>query len=286
MMIGWLLQAFLQYYEEWQLKLEGKWYLLSNLVIGKGESIMTEKETFRNRIYCRRCQNDTKHIILVKHSIEADDNEYGYWWSEDYMIAECAGCETVTFIKEYDDPSMHFYHTEEDEHIDLEDIKIYPPKPITNKKNNYDLVDFQHLPELLSTLYRQVVANYELKHYLLAAAGLRMIIEGICNDLSIKRGFVTDDESGEIIIKDGKKLKSDNLNGRINGLAENGILTEGQTVILHIIRKIGNQTVHKLNNPSGKIILQGLEIVEQTFSNIYELKKFDTLKDKYLKKHS
>lgn len=247
---------------------------------------MTTGDQFRNRIYCRSCKNDTKHIILKKHFKEELDYESGYWWSEEYMIAECAGCETVTFIKEYDDPTMHFYHPEEAEQIDMEDIKIFPPKPLTNKDNNYQMVEFQHLPELLSTLYKQVVANYELRYYLLAAAGLRMIIEGICNDLSIKKGFVTDDETGEIAVKEGQQVRSDNLNGRINGLAENKILTEGQTGILHIIRKLGNQTVHKLNNPKGSIILQGLEIVEHTFRNIYELKKYDTLKDKYLKKQS
>ncbi len=248
---------------------------------------MTIGEQFRNRIYCRSCKQETKHIILAKHSIGEEDHEYGHYWSEDYMIAECKGCETVTFIQEYDDPSMHFFHPEENEHVDMEDIKIYPPKPLTNNKSNhYELVEFQHLPELLGALYRQVVANYELRHYLLAAAGLRMIIEGICNDLSIKKGYVTDDETGQIVIKDGKQVRSDNLNGRINGLAENGILTEGQTAILHIIRKLGNQTVHKLNDPKRNIIVSGLEIVEHTFRNIYELKKYDTLKDKYLKKQS
>jgi hypothetical protein len=170
---------------------------------------------------------------------------------------------------------MHFYVPDEGD-IDVEDIQVYPPEPLTNKaKNDYDIVDFQHLPELLDTLYRQVVANFELKYYLLAAAGLRMIIEGICNDLSIKDGYVTDDETGQIVMKNGNQVRSSNLNGKINGLVEIGILTEGQTAILHIIRKLGNQTVHKLNNPKRRIMVSGLEIIEHTFRNIYEFKKYD-----------
>ncbi|MBN3556051.1 DUF4145 domain-containing protein [Fictibacillus nanhaiensis] len=243
-----------------------------------------EKQQYRTRVYCRKCKNENKHYILAKHTIGEEDSEWNYYWTEDYMIVECMGCETVTFIKEYDDPSLHFFHPEEDVHIDIDDITIYPPKPLTNKDNHYDIIDFQHLPELLKELYRQVIANYQMKYYLMAAAGLRMIIEGICNDLSIKDGYVTDEETGKVLLtKDNKQVRSGNLNGRINGLAENGILAERQTVILHIIRKLGNQTVHKLNNPSGKIIVEGLEIVEHTFRNIYELKKYDTLKDKYLK---
>lgn len=244
-----------------------------------------KKYQFKNRVYCRSCKNDTKHYILAKHTVKDEELEkYGYHETEDYMIGECKGCETVTFIKEYDDPNMHyFYHNEngEQDQIHLEDIKIFPPKPLTDKDDHYEIIDFQHLPELLATLYKQVVANYELKYYLLAAAGLRMIIEGICNDLSIKDGYVIDDNTGQISLDNkGKQKRSGNLNGRINGLVEQKVLTEGQTVILHIIRKVGNQTVHKLNDPSRKIILDSLEIVEHTLKNIYELKKFDSMKTK------
>ncbi|PAD85482.1 hypothetical protein CHH55_23345 [Niallia circulans] len=64
----------------------------------------------------------------------------------------------------------------------------------------------------------------------------------------------------------------------MNGLVEKGVLTENQTSILHIIRKIGNQTVHELNIPQKRIILSGIEIIEQTFKNIFELKKYDKMK--------
>lgn len=247
-----------------------------------------EKYQFRNRVYCRACRNETYHSILFKHTIDEEIDEGRFYMSEDYMIGECMGCKTVTFIKEYDDSTMHFmqYNAENGTHelIEYDDIKIYPPKPLTDKVSPYKVKDFQHLPELLETLYKQVVANFELKYYLLAAAGLRMIIEGICNDLSIKKGYVIDDDTGQISLDDkGKQVKNGSLNGRINGLVEKGILTERQTVILHIIRKVGNQTVHGLNNPPRKIILDSLEIIEQTFRNIYELEKYDSLKKKYLK---
>ncbi|WP_379969168.1 DUF4145 domain-containing protein [Ectobacillus sp. sgz5001026] len=246
---------------------------------------MTELKRFRKRVYCRICKHKTNHGIVVQHSISGDHEEAGFSWSEDYIIAQCLGCETLTFIKEYDDSTMHFYVHDENEQIDFEDIQVFPPEPLTDKdnRNKYKMKKFKHLPELLAALYEQVVANYELKYYLLAGAGLRMIIEGICNDLSIKNGYVTDDNTGLIVLdKDNNQVRSGNLNGKINGLAEQGVLTASQTVILHMIRKLGNQTVHKLNNPPGKIIFSGLEIVENTLTNIYELKKFDSI-IKYLK---
>jgi hypothetical protein len=243
---------------------------------------MTKMEKFTEKVYCRRCKNNTNHSIIYKHSI-GDEEGFGFYWSEDYIIGQCKGCETVNFIKVYDDPSLHFQIWDESENtyedVDAKDINVYPSEPV-NKDNtdNYQLVDFEHLPEVLDTLYKQVVANFEMKYYLLSAAGMRMIIEGICNDLSISKGFVIDDDTGNFKIdENGNRIKSSNLNGKINGLVEKGVLTEGQTAILHIIRKLGNQTVHKLNNPSRKILLASLEITEQTFRNIYELKKYDTL---------
>ncbi|MFI8657986.1 DUF4145 domain-containing protein [Priestia megaterium] len=246
---------------------------------------MSEYGKFRKRVYCRRCKNDTNHQILLKHTVDDEIPEYNFYMTEDYMICECMGCETVNFVKEYDDPSMHYYSPEDEEQIDHEDIQVFPPKPLTDKEETYEMKKYKHLPPLLATLYKQVVANVELKYYLLAAAGLRMIIEGICNDLSIKKGYIIDDSTGKRATdENGNEIKSSNLNGRINGLSEAKILTEGQTTILHIIRGLGNQTVHKLEEPKQGIILDALEIVEQTFYNIYELKKFDSLRDKYAKK--
>lgn len=245
---------------------------------------MVDTNKFWKKVHCRICQNKTNHGIIFKHTISEEFDEVGFWWSEDYIIGQCLGCDTLCFIKQYDDTSMHFSTWNEDsnsyEHIDADDIKVFPSEPINKtKEHQYSIVEFQHLPELLNELYKQVVANYVQKHFLLAAAGLRMIIEGICNDLSIESGYLTDDETGEFKVNNnGDKISSSNLNGKINGLVERGILTTGQTAILHIIRKLGNQTVHKLNNPKPKILLQSLEIIEQTFKNIYEIKKYEKMR--------
>ncbi|MGI8349626.1 DUF4145 domain-containing protein [Niallia circulans] len=244
---------------------------------------MESLKKFREKVYCRRCNNKTNHGIIHDYEISGGDDEAGYFWSENYIISQCLGCDTIAFIKDYDDSTMHFsvYEEQSDSfiNVDFDDIKVYPPEPVVNKKqDDYKLVEFQHLPELLETLYKQVVANFELKYYLLAAAGLRMITEGICNHLGIIDGYVIDETSKKIKVKnDGTVIRSESLNGRINGLIEKGVLTEGQTSILHIIRKIGNQTVHELNVPKRRLILSSLEIVEQTFNNIFELKKYDKI---------
>ncbi|MED4627303.1 MULTISPECIES: DUF4145 domain-containing protein [Bacillus] len=242
---------------------------------------MAENKEFEKMVYCRRCENKTYHKIIKEYSIEQDEVEesYGHYWWERYIIATCMGCRTPCFINEYDDVSMHFTIRNdlgEVEEINLEDIKVYPPEPIYNKANQYKKVKFNYLPQLLETLYKQVIVNYDLKQYLLAAAGLRMIIEGICNDLSITEGYVIDEKTNSKKLNNqGQEVRSKSLDGKINGLEEKGLLTKRQIQILHIIRKLGNQTVHKLNNPKRKIIKDGLEIIEITFKNLYESQKYD-----------
>lgn len=248
---------------------------------------MAEDERFHSKVYCRHCKVDTNHQILKKHTVHEDLDDRGqYYTTDDYMICQCMGCETVNFVKEHDEPSLHFYHPELEEWLNIKDINVYPPKPLNDKYVEYSIKDYDHLPQLLETLYKQVVANYEMRHYLLAAAGLRMIIEGLCNELSIKEGFSIDDKTGEKKVdkKTGKVIISDSLEGRINGLSEAGILTSKASKTLHIIRNIGNQTVHQLKEPKGSVILSGLEIVEHTFYNVYELEKHDVLSKKYSKK--
>ncbi|MDN4866242.1 DUF4145 domain-containing protein [Priestia megaterium] len=248
---------------------------------------MSEYKKYRKKVYCRTCKVDTNHQILKIHTVHEDiDESFNFYTTEDYMICQCMGCETVNFVQEYDDPNMHFYHPEEKEWIDIEDIKVYPPKPLTDKYVNYPIKDYDHLPKLLKTLYQQVVANFEMKHYLLAAAGLRMIIEGLCNELSIEEGFLIDEVTGGKVLnkKTGDPVIRKNLEGRINGLSEAGVLTSTSSKVLHIIRNLGNQTVHELKDPKRSVILSGLEIVEHTFYNVYELKKYDVLSKKYSKK--
>lgn len=246
---------------------------------------MSKYERFREKVYCRSCRQDTNHQILKQHSVhDVIDEEYNFYTTDDYMICQCMGCDTVNFVKDYDDPNMHYFDPEINSYVNVEDIKVYPPKPLTDKYENYPMRDYDHLPRLLSTLYQQVVANFEMKHYLLAAAGLRMIIEGLCNELSVEEGFLLDEETGEKkVSKKGDLVTSKSLEGRINGLSEAGVLTSTSSKVLHIIRNLGNQTVHELNEPKRSVILSGLEIVEHTFYNVYELKKYDILSKKYSK---
>ena len=132
--------------------------------------------------------------------------------------------------------------------------------------------------------YQYLKPNNEINT--LCAAGLRTIIEGICAVLKINNGPV------EITKKDGsvKIVRKKNLQGKISGLTEKGILTTKYSDILHEHRYLGNEAVHELSQPSRQELALAIEIIENILENVFEIpEKAEELKRrrfKRLKKHN
>ena len=74
-------------------------------------------------------------------------------------------------------------------------------------------------------------------------------------------------ENGEIEI-----IYKNNLQGKIGGLYEKNLITKTHAEILHEHRFLGNNAVHELDMPSAEELKLGIEILEHTLENIYELK--------------
>jgi hypothetical protein len=110
---------------------------------------------------------------------------------------------------------------------------------------------------------------------MLCAAGLRASIEGLCAANGVSDGPV------EVQKADGTteiKRKS-NLEGKISGLSEKGLLTNKSAELLHEHRYIGNDAVHELSRPSDADLKTAIEIVEHMFESLYEIpEKAEALK--------
>jgi hypothetical protein len=63
----------------------------------------------------------------------------------------------------------------------------------------------------------------------------------------------------------------DNLEGRISGLQEKGLLTQTSAQTLHEHRYLGNSAVHELARPSTDELKLAVEIVEHALEQLYEL---------------
>jgi len=147
------------------------------------------------------------------------------------------------------------------------ELFVYPDKQIVDVPAILIQEEqFTRVPEQIGILYTQVISAINTKHFLLSGAGIRMIIEGICLDKSILDGEVTDSFC--------TKRKS-NLEGKINGLEGARFITPIEAKILHEVRKIGNETVHRLNQPTIKSLGKIMQVLTKLLFSIYELEELD-----------
>jgi len=210
----------------------------------------------KNIIHCLYCKHDTHHDVIKefnKRFYPEDtpnmtiDFAHGTW-----EILQCRGCENITF--------REIWITSEDpEPI----VKLYPP----HNKNMLELKRFYSVPPILRKVYRELIDCYNNQIYTLCAAGLRALIEGICAAQNIKNGPV------EIRNNDRKTkiIRKINLEGKIAGMAEKGILSRNHATILQEHRFLGNEALHELKSPNPDDLKAAIEIVEHTLENIYEL---------------
>ncbi|SDC80865.1 protein of unknown function [Terribacillus halophilus] len=234
---------------------------------------------FERKIFCSKCNLDTNHEII--HTYKRSTSEFDdIQWFHEFHITECAGCETVAFIDHYGDEEMWEYNYDGEREY-IYDTKVYPPKPIVEKEVFYarvEAIDFKFASESVKELYLQVVNAYNSGFLLLATIGLRTLIEKICIDINVKKGFKFDDNQVKIPDDDGTPRKKETIEGKINELWEKQYIIWDQARILQKIRKIANSAVHGAEEPTTQAFRSAINIVEQLVINVYELKNHKLLK--------
>lgn len=233
----------------------------------KTESNKTKDQKLK--VYCSKCKQITN--TLVMQSVDCDGSEVvGHYeghaetidWANNYQIIQCQGCETITFRH------VNWFSEEQqqigpDEWEDGTTTRLYPKR--SDKAR--DMKEYYNVPNKTRRIYRETVECFNNDALTLCAAGLRAIIEGICADQKI-----TD---GPVLVKkaDGstQTVRRDNLQGKTAGLGEKGILTQGNTTILHEHRFLGNEAIHELSQPSPDELILAIDIMEHTLDALYEL---------------
>ncbi|MEI6385350.1 MAG: DUF4145 domain-containing protein [Spirochaetota bacterium] len=211
------------------------------------------------KCYCNKCRNDLNHTVIKSIKEEWKENvfEYGADGYTDYQIIKCTGCDSFTFRESK-------YHSE---YRDIESDGTYELLYPESSANFRDEMNFDDLPYNLETIYRETIICFNKNLKTLCAAGIRSILEGICRDRKIRKGHIEYKEKNGIV----KSKYSSNLDGKINGLVENEIITKGQAQALHELRFLGNKAVHELDSPSLKDLSIALEIIEHIIIDIYDL---------------
>jgi hypothetical protein len=190
--------------------------------------------------YCEQCQGETNHQILASETSVFDDPDLRI--QREYFMLKCMGCEEISFRKETQDFEIMYpnRHNEWEPEIWVE---IFP-FPLKNHKPLYDHL----LPDQIRVIYRETLGALKANCNLLAGAGFRAIIEAICID---------------------KKITVKTLEGKINSLSKNGLITDQEAKRLHAVRFLGNDSVHEMAVPTEAALVVVLKIVEHLLDNLY-----------------
>ena len=191
------------------------------------------------RIYCNECRQVTHHRRFGHHlrSDDSDSMEYVY------NLWVCAGCEAGTLEVL---GGMHETFGEYDADGDpLWWEELYPERIKTHLRAKL----FIKLNPNLTRIYRETIKSFNHGALILCTAGLRAVLEGICDD---------------------KQIKGRDLREKIENLQP---LLPNKNIIknLHHFRFTGNKAMHELKAPDREGTKLAIEVIEDLLNFFYEL---------------
>jgi hypothetical protein len=205
---------------------------------------------------CNSCKRVTNHVVLAEYKNRGSTSEDDIQWWATYQIIQCSGCDDISFkitsscTEDYDSITGKFDET----------VVLYPDR--TNGREPID--GYDEFPIKTKRIYLETLKALNNQTPLLAAIGLRAIIESICLE---------------------KETKSDNLRGGIDELADLGLLSKKQAEFLHAHRFMGNEAAHEIVAPKPQHLIAAFDIAETLLKTIYilpniadQLKRKDTSK--------
>jgi Domain of unknown function (DUF4145) len=199
------------------------------------KDFLKEREVDRKRLYCNWCKQETNHEVKGQHTtiFNAPDE------MQEVLIFRlwiCMGCEKGMLEKEYLNEFMG-----EDE----EELEYFPKR----SRNALAPKSYSKLRPELTAIYREAITCYNEQALILCTAGLRALLEGICQD---------------------KRIKGRNLKAKIDGLKA---ILPNKNIIrnLHHFRFMGNDAVHELAAPKPNELALAIDVIEDLLNFLYEM---------------
>jgi hypothetical protein len=194
----------------------------------------SENPQQRKRIFCNHCKGITNHILEGSHHKETPEDEYGWWDESDFMLWICAGCDSAVLEERYTDVSLANEYQS----------RFFPKPTSRDLHQKY----FRKLPPKLRKIYLETIQAFNNELHILAAGGLRALLEGICSD---------------------KGIRGRNLEEKIDRM--NTLLPQNIVTNLHSFRFIGNEALHELATPEAEDLRLAIEVSEDLLNFLYEL---------------
>lgn len=208
------------------------------------------------KVLCAQCRKVTNHIVLQKHDTSGSTADGDIRWWESHQIVQCAGCDDISFrrtstcTEDFDPYSGDLTENE----------TLYPERT----QGRTPIEGYEDFPHKTKRVYMETLKALSSGMPLLAAIGLRALIESICLE---------------------QKTKSRTLAKGIDELAANGLLSQKQAEFLHNHRFMGNVAAHEIEAPKPEHLIAALEIAETLLKTIYILPEIaEQIKPKTKKK--
>jgi Domain of unknown function (DUF4145) len=200
----------------------------------------------KRRVYCNTCKQETNHEPKGEHKAMWSEN--GFDETLIYRLLVCMGCEHGVLEQEYSNSEMFYWddaNEDDAKAVEFSDVAYFPER----SQNNLAPKPYAKLKPALAALYKEAITCYNQKSPILCAAGLRALLEGICQD---------------------KKIKGKNLQAKIEGLKS---LLPNKNIIrnLHHLRFMGNEAVHELAAPKPTELTLAISLIEDLLNFLYEL---------------
>jgi hypothetical protein len=203
------------------------------------------------KCYCEWCHIKTNHEILAVELTQGEPDGY-HFYNYDCII-KCCGCDFVSFYNKYIDIEAGTY----DANGEWQSVEIEKQYPEINE-NVAEIKDFHLVPSIVSQIYKETIASIKSKSYIIAGAGMRAIIEAVCNDKNIN----------------GRDLKT-----RIGKMVFMGIISKDDGKKLHGIRFLGNDAVHDIKPATPDELHMALRIVTHLLETVYTLSYASSILD-------
>ena len=200
---------------------------------------------------CEHCNGERNHEIMAVIKTSGDPNDYHYYQYD--CIVKCCGCDYISFLSRFVDMEAGGYEDDGSWTNIVTDTRY----PYIFETIN-DIEDFNLVPEIVAKIYKETKAAIQSKSFIIAGAGMRAIIEAICNDQNIT----------------GKDLKT-----RINKLVTLGLVSKEDAKRLHAIRFLGNDSVHDIKPAKKEALAISLRIVNHIIETLYTLQEASSIID-------
>lgn len=197
--------------------------------------------TYKPKVMCRHCQQVTWHTILSDSGGTSYDDDNDFWYREKFFTLKCLGCDTVCLLVE-----SAFSEDYDPETGEVSVQRVIHPSPFKDTREPIELL--YYVPTSISNLYQESIRALNYKLFILAAMGVRSLIEAIAIDQGIS---------------------SRGLSSKIQGMLNDKIITPKEKIHLDVVKDMGNLAVHEIKKHHVLDISLGLDILETLLQILY-----------------